>query len=297
MHSSAIPVAWYPCRAKTRADVSTISSRRAFHFSLRWGSSVAAGRGIRLRRYMDSISDRSVQPHEHATASTDGSPSSRARDGASAVRTRSCSPSGARASSSTTSAARWRASAPTPARRRRWRPRSSPPGASRSPTATTCPRSTGAEALVDAAVERFGRVDILVNNAGIIRWAGCPGVRRRRSRAAPRGARHRLVQHDPRGVAAHGRAGLRPRRDDDVDRDVRAAGNLSYATAKGGVVGLTRSLAVEGAEHGIKVNAIAPAACTRMAGQSGDEPAPSRRRWRRSSSRRWSRTSRTRTVR
>jgi short chain dehydrogenase len=49
-------------------------------------------------------------------------------------------------------------------------------------------------------------------------------------------------------------------------------GNLAYATAKGGVVGLMRTLAVEGAEHGIRANAIAPAAVTRMAGQSGDDP-------------------------
>ena len=32
----------------------------------------------------------------------------------------------------------------------------------------------GAQALVDSAVERFGRLDILVNNAGIVRWAGFP---------------------------------------------------------------------------------------------------------------------------
>ena len=32
----------------------------------------------------------------------------------------------------------------------------------------------GAQALIDAAVEQFGRLDILVNNAGIIRWAGLP---------------------------------------------------------------------------------------------------------------------------
>ena len=50
--------------------------------------------------------------------------------------------------------------------------------------------------------------------------------------------------------------------------------NLSYATAKGGVIGLTRSLATAGAAHGIKVNLIAPAAMTRMAGQ----PAPTRPR-------------------
>ena len=42
--------------------------------------------------------------------------------------------------------------------------------------------------------------------------------------------------------------------------------NLSYATAKAGVIGLTRSLSTAGAAHGIKVNVIAPAAFARMAG-------------------------------
>ena len=51
--------------------------------------------------------------------------------------------------------------------------------------------------------------------------------------------------------------------------------NLSYATAKGAVIGLTRSLATAGAAHGIKVNLIAPAAFTRMAGQ----PARGGRAW------------------
>src|SRR5258708_39324883 len=43
--------------------------------------------------------------------------------------------------------------------------------------------------------------------------------------------------------------------------------NGSYATAKAAVIGLTRSLTTAGAAHGIKVNLIAPAAMTRMAGQ------------------------------
>src|SRR3546814_17441702 len=50
--------------------------------------------------------------------------------------------------------------------------------------------------------------------------------------------------------------------------------NLSYATAKGGVIGMTRSLATAGGEHGIKANLIAPAAMTRMAGQGAGEAAP-----------------------
>jgi hypothetical protein len=48
--------------------------------------------------------------------------------------------------------------------------------------------------------------------------------------------------------------------------------NTSYSTAKGGVVGLTRSLATAGADHGIKVNMIAPGAMTRMAGPRSDDP-------------------------
>ena len=47
--------------------------------------------------------------------------------------------------------------------------------------------------------------------------------------------------------------------------------NTSYATAKGAVIGLARSLATAGAEHGIKVNLIAPGAFTRMAGR-GEAP-------------------------
>jgi NAD(P)-dependent dehydrogenase (short-subunit alcohol dehydrogenase family) len=50
--------------------------------------------------------------------------------------------------------------------------------------------------------------------------------------------------------------------------------NLSYATAKAAVIGMTRSLTTAGAAHGIKVNLVAPAAFTRMAGQAPDEGAP-----------------------
>src|SRR5439155_11414438 len=48
--------------------------------------------------------------------------------------------------------------------------------------------------------------------------------------------------------------------------------NSSYATAKGGVIGLVRSLSVAGTRHGIKVNLIAPAATTRMSPDASAAP-------------------------
>src|SRR5207237_5880245 len=44
----------------------------------------------------------------------------------------------------------------------------------------------------------------------------------------------------------------------------------SYGAAKGAVFGLTRNLATEGAAHGIRANAIAPRAHTRMSASSSD---------------------------
>jgi NAD(P)-dependent dehydrogenase (short-subunit alcohol dehydrogenase family) len=125
---------------------------------------------------------------------------------------------------------------------------------------------SGAEALVAAAVDRFGRVDVLVNNAGIMRWAAMPAVELDDLRAhlavhvagsfaTARAAWPHFVEQGYGRVVMTTSTGLLGRAD-----------NVAYATAKGGVVGLTRSLAVAGAEHGIKVNAIAPAAMTRMAG-------------------------------
>jgi NAD(P)-dependent dehydrogenase (short-subunit alcohol dehydrogenase family) len=124
----------------------------------------------------------------------------------------------------------------------------------------------GATELVRSAIERFGRVDILINNAGIIRWAGPPDA-----------DLENLMSH----LAVHTVGSFNTTRaawphmvDQDYGRIVMttSAGvfglpnNLSYATAKGGVIGLARSLATAGVSHGIKVNLIAPAAYTRMAG-------------------------------
>jgi NAD(P)-dependent dehydrogenase (short-subunit alcohol dehydrogenase family) len=129
---------------------------------------------------------------------------------------------------------------------------------------------SGAQALIDAAVDNFGRLDILVNNAGIMQWAGLPDVDQENLE------RHLAVHvlgsfHTTRAAWPH-----------MVERDygrivmTTSSGifglpkNLSYAAAKGGVIGLTRSIATMSEAHGIKVNLIAPAAMTRMAGPGAD---------------------------
>jgi NAD(P)-dependent dehydrogenase (short-subunit alcohol dehydrogenase family) len=133
----------------------------------------------------------------------------------------------------------------------------------------------GAQAVVDAAVASFGRLDILVNNAGIIRWAGFPEADEDNL------ARH-LAVHTV-GSFNTARAAWPHMLAQGYGRIVMTTSsgvfglpnNVSYATAKAAVIGLTRSLATAGAAHGIKVNLIAPAAMTRMAGQpirGGDSP-------------------------
>jgi NAD(P)-dependent dehydrogenase (short-subunit alcohol dehydrogenase family) len=132
---------------------------------------------------------------------------------------------------------------------------------------------SGATALVDAAVAQFGRIDILVNNAGIIRWAGMPTA------DAANLERHLAIHV---GGSFHTTRAAWPRMvEQHYGRIVMTTSsgvfglptNISYAAAKGGVIGLTRSLATAGNEHGITVNAVAPAAVTRMAGEGADPSA------------------------
>ena len=130
--------------------------------------------------------------------------------------------------------------------------------------------SAGAQAVVGAALDNFGRVDILINNAGIIRWAGFPEADEENL------ARH-LAVHTV-GSFNTARAAWPHMTENGYGRIVLTTSsgifglpnNTSYATAKAAVIGLGRSLAVAGASHGIKVNLVAPAAMTRMAGDDRD---------------------------
>ena len=151
------------------------------------------------------------------------------------------------------------------------RPRSSRRGGVAVADGSDVASVAGAHTLVGTAIERFGRIDVLINNAGIIRWVGMPEV------DADNLERHFAVHVG--GSFNTTRAAWPHMVEQGYGRIVMTTSsgvfglleNLSYATAKGGVIGLTRSLMTEGAPHGIKVNAIAPAAMTRMAGRSADE--------------------------
>jgi NAD(P)-dependent dehydrogenase (short-subunit alcohol dehydrogenase family) len=129
----------------------------------------------------------------------------------------------------------------------------------------------GGQSLIDAAVGTFGRIDILINNAGIIRWAGPLD-------ADSDNLNRHLAVHVV-GSFNTARAAWPHMVEQGYGRIVMTTSsgvfglpqNLSYATAKGAVIGLTRSLSTAGAAVGIKANLIAPAAFTRMAGQPAAE--------------------------
>jgi NAD(P)-dependent dehydrogenase (short-subunit alcohol dehydrogenase family) len=132
--------------------------------------------------------------------------------------------------------------------------------------------TTGAQALVDTATSAFGGLDILINNAGIVRWAGFPkadadnlashlAVHVAGSFNTARAAWPHMLERKYGRIVMTGSTGM-----------FGLPTNLSYATAKAAVIGMTRSLATAGSKHGVKVNVIAPAAFTRMAGEGTEEP-------------------------
>ncbi|UZF76295.1 SDR family NAD(P)-dependent oxidoreductase [Amycolatopsis mediterranei] len=126
--------------------------------------------------------------------------------------------------------------------------------------------TAGGEAIVGTALEHFGRIDVVVNNAGIIRWGGLPeldlenlerhlAVHLLGSFTTMRAAWPHFIEQGYGRIVLTTSSGL-----------FGLDNNLSYAAAKAGVIGLARGAKLAGEPHGIKVNLIAPAAQTRMAG-------------------------------
>jgi len=120
--------------------------------------------------------------------------------------------------------------------------------------------------LVSGAVDRFGRLDVMVNNAAIAGpaskpllqtteddWDAIMAVNLRGVFLCCKRAIGEMLGQDPIGEvrgriinisSQHGMVG--------------SPGHVAYSTSKGGVVNLTRQLAVDYGPEGVLVNAIAP---------------------------------------
>jgi NAD(P)-dependent dehydrogenase (short-subunit alcohol dehydrogenase family) len=122
----------------------------------------------------------------------------------------------------------------------------------------------GAE-MVARAVAEFGRLDIVVNNAGILRDKAFANMASEMIDVV-------LAVH-LRGAFSVLKAAWPVMRRQEYGRVVNTSsdsgifgnfGQANYGAAKTGLIGLTRVLAIEGKNSGIKVNAIAPVGLTRM---------------------------------
>jgi NAD(P)-dependent dehydrogenase (short-subunit alcohol dehydrogenase family) len=134
----------------------------------------------------------------------------------------------------------------------------------------------GGAALTEAALEHFGALHVLVNNAGITRHAYFEDLT--------------LDDIDPvldthvRGAFFVTQPAWRVMVEHGYGRIVITSSSsglfghpalANYATAKAGLYGLTKALALEGRRHGIMVNALLPVAATKI---SADRPLPDKDR-------------------
>ena len=116
------------------------------------------------------------------------------------------------------------------------------------------------EALVAAAASGLGGIDVMMNNAGLggtvalvdmtdEQWNAVLGVTLEGTMRCTRAVLRHMIETGTQGAIVNNASVVGWR---------AQAGQCHYAAAKAGVMALTRCAAIEAAEHGIRVNAVAP---------------------------------------
>jgi len=124
----------------------------------------------------------------------------------------------------------------------------------------------GGRAIVQTALDAFGRVDALISNAGILSNAAFHEMRIEQI--------HSVISTNLLGAIYVAHPAYVAMKQQGYGRLVftssgaglfGARNSANYAAAKAGLIGLSATLALEGSEFGVKSNVIAPNAATRMA--------------------------------
>ena len=139
----------------------------------------------------------------------------------------------------------------------------------------------GAERLVEQAIDTFGGLDVLINNAGILRdrmlanmteaeWDAVIKVHLKGTFGPARHAAAYWRERSKAGETIDGRI-INTSSPSGIYGNV---GQTNYGAAKAGIAAFTIIAAMELARYGVTVNAIAPAALTRMTENLGMGQAP-----------------------
>jgi len=121
------------------------------------------------------------------------------------------------------------------------------------------------EKVVKTAIDNFGRLDILINNAGILRDVGFARMTDEQFDIVVKvhlyGAYYVTKAAWPHMIEKkYGRIVIIT----SINGILGQRGQVNYSSAKAGLIGMGKALAMEGAKANIKVNIVAPAAGTQM---------------------------------
>jgi NAD(P)-dependent dehydrogenase (short-subunit alcohol dehydrogenase family) len=124
----------------------------------------------------------------------------------------------------------------------------------------------GGKAIIQSALDHFGRIDVLVHNAGNVRYGSLEEISYEDFKAVVdvhlMGAFHVVRPAFPiMTKAGYGRVVLTG----SIGGLYGTHNVVNYGVSKAGMIGLNNVVAIEGADKGVKSNIILPGAVTRMA--------------------------------